>query len=126
TEWDMAMHLPSGGDETVGCIRFDVKYLLVGSADERLCLSTGGMIQVYYPLWPSVGARLMTSYKLPVVAPYAGVEIGVNMYYPYYYIWLGCELEPMEGIALYAEASPVGWILCEHWRSVQFGAQLTF
>ncbi|UCG29714.1 MAG: hypothetical protein JSV53_09445 [candidate division WOR-3 bacterium] len=125
TEMEQSTHLPTG-EESVGCIRFDVKYRLTESTDQTFCFSTGGMIELYYPFWPSAGARLMTSCKLPLISPYAGAELGVCLYYPYCYTLLGCELNPMEGVAVYAETSPTIWFMYDSWQSLQFGVQVTF
>ena len=125
TSIEQSTHLPTG-EETVACMRIDGKYLLAASFDERFSLSTGGALHVYYPFWPGIGARLMASYRLPVLTPYSGVEVGASFIYPYCYCWVGCEIRPVDLMSLYVEIAPTSWFLRESWQSVQFGAQFSF
>ena len=125
TSMEQSTHLPTG-EETVPCVRIDGKYRLITSSDGRFCLSTGGAFHLYWPLWPGIGARAMASYRLPVITPYAGIELGTSVFYPYYYAWFGCEIRPVDWLSLFVETAPTSWLFTENWQSMQFGAQFSF
>lgn len=125
TSMEQSTHLPTG-EEIAPCIRIDGKYLLVGSSNDRFCLSTGGAFHVYWPFYPGIGGRLMVSYRLPAITPYLGIELGTSVIYPYCYAWLGCEIRPVDRVALYVETALTSLFFTEVWQSVQFGVQSSF